>query len=721
MLDEYGTSKKFWAEAINTACYASNWLYPHRLLDKTPYELLNGRKPNISYFRVFGCKCYIYKKRQHLGKFQRRCDIGFLRGYSSKSKAYRVFNEATGLVEETYDVEFDESNGSQGAHVDVVDIDEEPLVEAMKNMPIGDIKPKEDEDEVQIVNQPSSSMAPQDDSEQDKILPNEDVHVPQEQIDEQAQDVDAPVQAPQVAPQRRSVTTRSRNTAAFVQAYSFVSSIEPTTIDQALSDPDWVNAMHEELNNFTRNEVWTLEAKPKGARVIGTKWVFRNNQDDEGNIVRNKARLVAKGYSQVEGIDFGETFAPVARLEAIRFLSAYATHHDMKLYQMDVKSAFLNGNINGLVYVEQPPGFEDPNNPDHVYRLSKALYGLKQAPRAWYERIKDFLIDKGFTIGRVDTTLFTKKTDNDLFVCQVYVDDIIFGSTNEEYCTEFGNMMAKEFEMSMIGELTFFLGFQIKQLKEGTFIYQEKYTRDLLKRFKMDDCKSIETPMATNAKLEANESGIKVDQTLYRSMIGSLLYLCASRPDIMFSVCLCARFQADPKESHLTTVKRILRYLKHTPSIGLLYPKGASFELLGYSDSDFAGWRSLVSWSSKKQNCVSLSTAEAEYIAAGSSCAQLLYMKQTLKDYGVELTRIPLLCDNESVVKLANNPVQHSRTKHIDIRHHFIRDHVAKGDILLRNVGAKEQLANIFTKPLDESNFCRLRSELNLLDARTIM
>ncbi|WVZ76984.1 hypothetical protein U9M48_024890 [Paspalum notatum var. saurae] len=246
MLDEYGTSEKFWAEAINTACCASNLLFPHRLLDKTPYELLNGRKPNISYFR----------KHQHLGKFQKRCDIGFLLGYSSKSKAYRVFNNATGMVEETYDMEFDESNGFQGAHVDVVDIDEEPLVEAMKNMPIGDIKPKENEDEVQIVDHPSFSMAPQDGNKQDKILPNEDVHVPQEQINEQAQDVGSPVHTPQVAPQRRSqltsghpkefiignptrgVTTRTRNTAAFCQAYSFVSSIEPTTIDQALSDPD---------------------------------------------------------------------------------------------------------------------------------------------------------------------------------------------------------------------------------------------------------------------------------------------------------------------------------------------------------------------------------------------------------------------------------------------------------------------------------------------------
>jgi hypothetical protein len=251
--------------------------------------------------------------------------------------------------------------------------------------------------------------------------------------------------------------------------------------------------MHEELNNFTRNQVWTLEEHPKGARVIRTKWVFRNKQDDQGIVVRNKARLVAKGFSQVEGLDFGETFAPVARLEAIRILLAYASHHEMKLYQMDVKSAFLNGFINELVYVDQPPGFEDPRYPNHVYRLSKALYGLKQAPRVWYERLRDFLIEKSFIIGKVDTTLFTKKLNGEIFICQVYVDDIIFGSTNEDYCKEFGELMSKEFEMSMIGELTFFLGFQVKQMSEGIFISQEKYTKDLLKRFKMDDCKPIKT------------------------------------------------------------------------------------------------------------------------------------------------------------------------------------------------------------------------------------
>jgi hypothetical protein len=210
--------------------------------------------------------------------------------------------------------------------------------------------------------------------------------------------------------------THSQELASFIAHHSFVSCFEPTKVEEALQDPDWINAMHEELNNFTRNEVWTLEEQPKGARVIGTKCVFRNKQDDQSVVVRNKARLVAKGFSQVEGLDFGETFALVSRLEAICILLAYASHHEMKLYQMDVKSVFLNGFINELVYVDQPLGFEDPRYPNHVCRLSKALYGLKQAPRAWYERLRDFLI-KGFTIGKVDTTLFTKKLDGHIFIC----------------------------------------------------------------------------------------------------------------------------------------------------------------------------------------------------------------------------------------------------------------------------------------------------------------
>jgi hypothetical protein len=275
----------------------------------------------------------------------------------------------------------------------------------------------------------------------------------------------------------KGVTTHSR-LANFCEHYSFVSSIEPFRVEDALQDPDWVLAMQEVLNNFKRNEVWSLVPRPK-QNIVGTKWVFRNKQDKHGDETfarqtrsktRNKARLMAKGYAQVVGLDFDGTFAPVARLESIQILLAYAAHHSFKLLQMDVKSAFLNGLIKEEVYVEQPPGFEDDRYPDHVYKLSKALYGLKQAPRAWYECLRDFLIANAFKVGKADPTLFTKTCKGDLFVCQIYVNDIIFGSTNQKSCEEFSRVMMRKFEMSMMGELNYFLGFQVKQLKEGTFI-----------------------------------------------------------------------------------------------------------------------------------------------------------------------------------------------------------------------------------------------------------
>jgi hypothetical protein len=298
--------------------------------------------------------------------------------------------------------------------------------------------------------------------------------------------------------------------------------------------------MQEELNNFTRNKVWELVERQR-QNVIGTKWVFRNNQDEHGVITRNKARLVAQGFTQIEGLDFGETYAPVARLDSIRILLVYATHHDFKLYQMEVKSAFLNAPLSKLVYVEQLPDFEDPKFPNHVYKLHKVLYGLKQAPRA-YECLKDFLLKNDFVMGKTDSSLFTHKVDKDIIACQIYVDDIIFGSTDKKFCEEFSRIMTKRFEMSMMGELNFFHGFQVKQMKERTFKCQTKYVKDMLKKFDMADAKPIKTPMALNGHLNLNEKGKSVDQKVYHSMIGSLLYLYASRPDIMLSVCMCARF-----------------------------------------------------------------------------------------------------------------------------------------------------------------------------------
>ncbi len=295
--------------------------------------------------------------------------------------------------------------------------------------------------------------------------------------------------------------------------------------------------------------------------------------------------------------------------------------------------------------------------------------------------------------------------------------------------------MTKEFEMSMMGELNYFLGLQVKQMKEGTFICQAKYCKELLKRFEMDNAKPMATPMSTSEALDKDEKGKSIDVTKYRGMIGSLLYLTASRPDIMFSVCMCARFQACPKESHLKCVKRIMRYLIGTINLGLWYPRDSPMTLVGYSDSDFAGCRldrkstsgtchlfgsSLVSWFSRKQVSVALSTTEAEYVAAGSCCAQILWMRQQLQDYGLKLDHIPLRCDNTSAINLTKNPILHSRTKHIEIRHHFLRDHAQKRDVDIEFVGTQNQLADIFTKPLAKESFFKIRSELGILDSTLI-
>ncbi|GJY75864.1 retrovirus-related pol polyprotein from transposon TNT 1-94 [Tanacetum coccineum] len=339
--------------------------------------------------------------------------------------------------------------------------------------------------------------------------------------------------------------------------------------------------------------------------------------------------MVAQGYSQEEGIDYDETFAPVARMEAIRIFLAFATYMNFKVYQMDVKSAFLNGKLKEEVYVKQPPGFESSEFPDYVCKLDKALYGLKQAPKAWYETLSTFLIQNKFTRGRIDNTLFIYKSKGDVLLVQVYVDDIIFGSTSYKLCKQFEKLMTKKFEMSMMGELTYFLGLQIKQDDKGISICQEQYTRNLLKKYEISDSSSVKTPMVPPNNLGPDLAGKPVNETSYRGMIGSLMYLTATRPDIQFSTVLCARYQSNPKESHLTAVKRILRYLKGTPTLGLYYPKCLGFDLKGYSDSDYAGCNmdrkstsgacqilggKLVCWSAKKQQSVAMSSAKAEYV-----------------------------------------------------------------------------------------------------------
>ncbi|GJV03696.1 retrovirus-related pol polyprotein from transposon TNT 1-94 [Tanacetum coccineum] len=486
------------------------------------------------------------------------------RGYSQNSKAYIILNKHTRKVEESLNVTFDETPPpSKTSPLVDDDLDEEEAIKVTEKKNLKNDIEDETLEIDEIVNIKESRNHPLE-----NVIGNLN---------------------------QRTLRSQAQNQSNF---FCFISTIEPKNVNEALTDDSWIVAMQEELNQFIANDVWELVPQPRNMTIIGTKWVFRNKLDENGIVSRNKARLVAQGYNQQEGIDYDETYAPVARLESIRILLAYACALDFKLFQMDVKSAFLNGFINEEVYVAQPPGFIDFEKPDHVYKLKKALYGLKQAPKAWYDRLKAFLIKHEYKMGMVDNTLFTKKKSSNLIIVQIYVDDIIFGSTCQDMCDEFAKIMHDEFEMSMMGELNFFLGLQIKQMED-----------EMLKKFGLEDSKPMKTPMSSDTKLTKDEECESVDSTKYRGMIGSLLYLMASRPDIMFSVCLCARFQEDPKTSHLEA----------------------------------------------KQTTLAMSTAKAEYVSAGKACQQALWMKQALIDYDVQLDDVPIMCDNKGAIDLSKN------------------------------------------------------------------
>ncbi|GJY45968.1 retrovirus-related pol polyprotein from transposon TNT 1-94 [Tanacetum coccineum] len=699
MLNEQSLPQKFWCNAVDTSTYILNRILIRAILGKTPYEILRGRKPTLDYFKVFGSRCFILNTKDYLTKFDPKSYEGIFLGYSQTSKAYIVLNKQTMKIEESLNVTFDETPPpSKTSPLVDDDLDEEEAIRTTEKKNL------------------------EKDIEDDSIEIEEIVNVKESK--------DHPLGNVIGNLNQRTLRSQAQNQSNF---FCFISIIEPKNVNEALGDESWIVAMQEELNQFIANDVWELVQRPKNMTIIGTKWVFRNKLDENGVVSRNKARLVAQGYNQQEGIDYDETYAPVARLESIRILLAYACALDFKLYQMDVKSAFLNGLINEEVYVAQPPGFIDFEKPDHVYKLKKALYGLKQAPKAWYDRLKAFLIKHEYSMGMVDNTLFTKKKSSNLIIVQIYVDDIIFGSTCQDMCDDFAKIMHDEFEMSMMGELNFFLGLQIKQMEDGIFFNQSKYIKEMLKKFGLEDSKPMKTPMSSDTKLTKDEVCESVDSTKYRGMIGSLLYLTASRPDIMFSVCLCARFQEDPKISHLEAVKRIFRYIKGTTHLGLWYPKGTGIETIVYADSDHAGdyvdrkstsgictfvGCCLTSWFSKKQTALAISTTEAEYVSAGKACQQALWMKQALIDYDIRLDDVPIMCDNKGAIDLSKNPVQHSRTKHIEIRHHFLRDNVQKGHITIEKVSSEDNIADILTKPLKRESFNYLRLEVPVTRVR---
>nr|GEU63277.1 hypothetical protein [Tanacetum cinerariifolium] len=653
-----------WADVVATACYTQNRSIVRLRHGKTPYELLHNKLPDLSFLHVFGALCYPANDSENLGKLQPKADIGIFIGYAPTKKAFRFTTDVPDELLKLFIV-------IPSAPEVIAPIDKVVAPELAESTSLASSTTVEQD-------APSPSKSQTTPETQPPVIPH-DVEEENHDIKVAHMGNDSLFGMPilEVAFDQSSSTdyihTFPHEQALFCYHDTFFTSVEPKTYKNALTQSCWIEAMQEELSEFERLKVWELVPRPDKVMIITLKWIYKVKLDELG----------------------------VARLEAIRIFLAYVAHKNMFVYQMDVKTAFLKGNLREEVYVSQLDGFVDPDNPNHVYKLKIALYGLKQAPTAWYDMLSSFLISQDFSKGLADPTLFIYRNGNDLILVQIYVDYIIFAASTPGLCDVFSKTMCSKFKMSMMSKISFFLGLQISQSPRGIFINQSKYSLESLKKHSFESCDPVDTPMVEKSNLDEDKKGKAVDPSHYR---GSAY------------------------RKALTCGKKDLRYLRGTVNRGLWYPKDSSIALTAFADVDHAGCQDthrstsgslqflgdrLISWSSKRQKSDAISSTEAKYIALSGCCTQILWMRSQLTDYGLGFNKIPMYCDNKSAIGLCCNNVSHSKSKHIDIRYHFIKEHVENGVIKLF-FNTEYQLADLFTKALGRERIEFLINKLGM-------
>ncbi|KAL9413753.1 hypothetical protein AB3S75_027454 [Citrus x aurantiifolia] len=513
---------------------------------------------------------------------------------------------------------------------------------------------------------------------------------------------------------------------------SISSTTEPKSFKQAMLDENWRNAMSEEIKALEDNQTWNLTSLPPNKKAIGCKWVYKIKYKADGTIERYKARLVAKGYDQQEGLDYQETFAPVAKLTTMRCLLAIAAVKNWSLHQLDISNAFLHGDLNEEVYMQLPPGYKESENRAVVCRLQKSLYGLKQASRQWFAKLSNKLLGAGYRQSKADYSLFTKVVNNSFTVILVYVDDIIIAGDDTIEIQKLKERLQSNFKVRDLGNLKFFLGIEVARTKSGIYLSQRKYVLELLEDFGLLGSCPSKTPMEQNLKLTNSDGELISNVSSYRRLIGRLLYLTVTRPDIAYCVQTLSQFLNEPRQPHYLAAIRILHYLKRSPGQGILLSSSSALHLQAYCDSDWASCpntrrsvtgycvfigHSPVSWKSKKQSTVSRSSAEAEYRAMATTCCEISWLLYLLKDLGVNHPQPALLyCDNKAALHIAANPTFHERTKHIEIDCHLIREKIQRGIVRTAFIHSQQQLADIFTKPLGADSFHRMLSKMGVQD-----
>ena len=633
----------FWAEAISTTAYLRTRSPTSAVEGTTPHEAWYGKKPRVEHLRVFGCAAYVHVQKDERRKLDPKTEKCVLLGYGSVQKGYRVYDHLTQKVFYSRNVKFNEKET------------ERPLVEEEEPAKRPLILDSVDE------SQSDGERGDQGESSTDA----------------------APPAAAEPPPRRSSRERKSVDYYGFPEAHLTIH-CEPTTFDEATACPEksnWKEAMGKEMKSLKHNEVWELTTLPPGKRVIGCKWVYKVKTNSDGSFERYKARLVARGFDQKFGSDYDETFCPVVHMESLRTLIALSTQRGLELYHVDVHTAFLNGTLREEVYMKQPTGYEREHL---VCRLRKSIYGLKQSSRCSNTALDAQLERMGFSQSKSDPCIYVSGGE-DAFYIGVYVDDMILAGKDKAKMKALKEELSSKFDIKDLGKLSNFLSMSIVQNREEgeTWIGQPTYTEKLLTKMGMSDCKPVKTPVDPGNRLvKADQDEEALEQLPYQSVVGSLMYLATcTRPDIAYAVGMLARFSSKPNRSHWVAAKRVLRYLKGTMNFGLFYKGGSG--VLRYSDADWGGdvddrkstsgymlqiAGGPVSWKSRKQDTVALSTAEAEYVALSIAAQECVWMRRLLSELGNPPGGpTTILEDNQSSIATARNPQFHGRAKHIDI------------------------------------------------------
>ena len=718
MLSNAGLHRRFWAEAASTACYLINRSPSIALNKKTPIEVWSGSPADYSQLRVFGCTAYAHVDN---GKLEPRAVKCIFLGYKSGVKGFKLWNPETQKVVISRNVIFNESamlHDVSSTNVPVESeqqpIVQEPTIQVEHIIDSGDTSGNE------VVDAHDEPVI-----DDEHVTPNQPIIPPSWNL---ARDrVRRGINKPDRLIEECNIVSFALSVAEEIEGNS-----EPSSYSEAIISGDsnkWMTAMHDEMESLEKNGTWDLVKLPREKKPIRCKWVFKRKEGVSPNDeTRYKARLVAKGYSQIPGIDYNEVFSPVVKHSSIRTLLSIVAMHDLELEQLDVKTAFLHGELEEDIYMEQPEGFVIPGKEKLVCKLKKSLYGLKQSPRQWYKRFDTFMLSQGFKRSNYDSCVYLKTVNGSTIYLLLYVDDMLIAAKSMSEINELKKQLSNEFEMKDLGAAKKILGMEISRDRPSGKVYlsQRGYIDKVLRRFNMHNAKPVSTLLAAHFKLSSvlcpkSDADIEyMSRVPYSSAVGSLMYaMVCSRPDLSYALSVVSRYMANPGKEHWRAVQWILRYLRGTSNAYLQFGKTRD-GLVGFVDSDFAGdldkRRSLtgyvftiggcaVSWRATLQSIVACSTTDAEYMAISEACKEAIWLRGLYTELCGDSSCPTVFSDSQGDIYLTKNPMYHERTKHIDVRFHYIRDVVAEGDLKVCKISTHDNPADMMTKPVPTNKF----------------